>query len=248
MSWASDLRVLYHMAVKPVRGATHAERLEAFYRGQSGSYDDFRKRLLHGREEMLAALPLPEGGRWLDIGGGTGHNVEAVGDRRARLAEVTVVDLCPSLLKQAEQRIGRLGWTNVRLHLSARHGPGRRGYVHVLVDHDPRLVSGRAEGVRPTEARRRDRRRRLLHFAKVAGAGDAKALRVPTLLLADLVRLRQRLSLAGPLAVFAKPVRDGTPRRAPRRRALSVRIEGAPLYLCWPQNNPLTPHGAAGAP
>ena len=115
MSWASDLRVLYHMAVKPVRGATHAERLEAFYGGQSGSYDDFRKRLLHGREEMLAALPLPEGGRWLDIGGGTGHNVEAVGDRRARLAEVTVVDLCPSLLKQAEQRIGRLGWTNVRL-------------------------------------------------------------------------------------------------------------------------------------
>jgi S-adenosylmethionine-diacylgycerolhomoserine-N-methlytransferase len=114
MTLASDLRVLYHMAVTPVRGATHAERLDSFYRGQSGAYDDFRRRLLHGREEMLAALELPEGGRWLDIGGGTGHNVEAAGDRRARLAEVTVVDLCPSLLAVAEERIKRHGWANVR--------------------------------------------------------------------------------------------------------------------------------------
>ncbi len=114
MGLASDLRVLYHMAVTPVRGSTHAERLEAFYRDQSGAYDDFRKRLLHGREEMLAALPLPDGGRWLDLGGGTGHNVEAIGDRLGRLAEVTVVDLCPSLLSVAEERIRRHGWANVR--------------------------------------------------------------------------------------------------------------------------------------
>jgi S-adenosylmethionine-diacylgycerolhomoserine-N-methlytransferase len=114
MGLVSDLSVLYHMAVTPVRGATHAERLEAFYRDQSGAYDDFRKRLLHGREEMLAALDVPEGGRWLDMGGGTGHNVEAFGDRRGKLAEVTIVDLCPSLLKVAEQRIQRNGWTNVR--------------------------------------------------------------------------------------------------------------------------------------
>jgi S-adenosylmethionine-diacylgycerolhomoserine-N-methlytransferase len=113
MGLASDLRVLYHLAVTPVRGATHAERLEAFYRDQSGAYDDFRKRLLHGREEMLAALDVPEAGRWLDMGGGTGHNVEAFGGRRARLTEVTIVDLCPSLLKVADQRIQKNGWTNV---------------------------------------------------------------------------------------------------------------------------------------
>jgi S-adenosylmethionine-diacylgycerolhomoserine-N-methlytransferase len=114
MGLVSDLRILYHMAVTPVRGATHAERLEAFYGGQSSHYDDFRKRLLHGRDEMLAALDYPEAGRWLDMGGGTGHNVEAVGDRRSRLAEVTVVDLCPSLLDVAEERIRRNGWDNVR--------------------------------------------------------------------------------------------------------------------------------------
>lgn len=114
MGFVSDLRVLYKLAVTPVRGATHAERLEAFYRDQSGAYDDFRRRLLHGREEMLAALDVPEGGRWLDMGGGTGHNVEAFGERRSRLAEVTIVDLCPSLLKVAEQRIQRNGWSNVR--------------------------------------------------------------------------------------------------------------------------------------
>lgn len=114
MGLASDLRVLYHMAVTPVRGKTHADRLESFYGGQSGAYDDFRKRLLHGREEMLAALQIPDGGRWLDLGGGTGHNVEAFGERRSRLAEITIVDLCPSLLKVADQRIARHGWTNVR--------------------------------------------------------------------------------------------------------------------------------------
>jgi S-adenosylmethionine-diacylgycerolhomoserine-N-methlytransferase len=114
MGLVSDLRVLYHMAVTPVRGATHAERLESFYRDQSGAYDDFRKRLLHGRQEMLAALDLPADGRWLDMGGGTGHNVEALGESRARLAEVTIVDLCPSLLKVADQRIQKHGWTNVR--------------------------------------------------------------------------------------------------------------------------------------
>jgi S-adenosylmethionine-diacylgycerolhomoserine-N-methlytransferase len=114
MGLASDLRVLYHMAVTPVLGATHAERLESFYRDQSGAYDDFRKRLLHGREEMLAALEVPDGGRWLDMGGGTGHNVEAFGERRSRLSEVTIVDLCPSLLKVADQRIQKNGWLNVR--------------------------------------------------------------------------------------------------------------------------------------
>jgi S-adenosylmethionine-diacylgycerolhomoserine-N-methlytransferase len=114
MGMVSDLRVLYHLAVTPVRGATHAERLEAFYRDQSGAYDDFRRRLLHGREEMLAALQIPGGGRWLDMGGGTGHNVEALGERRTHLAEVTIVDLCPSLLKVADQRIQQHGWSNVR--------------------------------------------------------------------------------------------------------------------------------------
>jgi S-adenosylmethionine-diacylgycerolhomoserine-N-methlytransferase len=126
MGLASDLRVLYHLAFTRVRGDNHGERLEAFYGGQKGAYDDFRKRLLHGREEMMAALEVPPGGRLLDLGGGTGSNLEALGDRLLRLADVRVVDLCASLLEVAEERIRRRGWTNVRtVHADATaYNPG----------------------------------------------------------------------------------------------------------------------------
>lgn len=114
MGIVSDLRILYRMTVAPVHGGSHGERLEAFYRGQSEAYDDFRRRLLHGREELMQALDLPDGGCLLDLGGGTGQNVEFLGSRRERMQRIEIVDLCPSLLDVANQRIQRHGWTNVR--------------------------------------------------------------------------------------------------------------------------------------
>ena len=114
MGLTSDLRVLYNLTFTRVRGATHGERLEAFYRAQAGDYDAFRRKLLHGREEMMAALEIPEGGRMIDVGGGTGYNAELLGDRLARLESLRIVDLCPSLLAAADERIRRHGWTNVQ--------------------------------------------------------------------------------------------------------------------------------------
>jgi S-adenosylmethionine-diacylgycerolhomoserine-N-methlytransferase len=114
----SDLGVLYQLAFTKVKGDNHGDRLEAFYSRQSGAYDDFRKRLLHGREEMMAGLEVPEGGRMLDMGGGTGSNLEHLGDRLGRLARVEIVDLCPSLLKVAEERVRRHGWENVQTVLA----------------------------------------------------------------------------------------------------------------------------------
>src|SRR5436305_444638 len=76
MGLASDLRILYHLALKPVRGKDHATRMENFYAGQAGAYDDFRKRLLKGRQELWNLIPPPPGGTWLDMGGGTGANLE----------------------------------------------------------------------------------------------------------------------------------------------------------------------------
>ncbi|MGL4461627.1 MAG: class I SAM-dependent methyltransferase [Planctomycetia bacterium] len=113
MSLASDLKVLYHMALRPIRGKTHAERLESFYEGQAGAYDDFRKRLLHGREEMCRALPLEPGTVWVDMGGGTGSNLEYVADRLPALSKAYVVDLSKSLLKRCDERCAARGWTNV---------------------------------------------------------------------------------------------------------------------------------------
>lgn len=118
MSLVSDLRVLYALVFTHVRGDSHAERLEAFYGKQAGAYDDFRRRMLHGREELMSWLELPEGGTLVDLGGGTGSNIAALGQKRERLRQVTIVDLCPSLLETARQRIERESWSNVRTALA----------------------------------------------------------------------------------------------------------------------------------
>ncbi len=113
MALFADLRVLYHLVLKPVRGKDHADRMENFYGGQAAAYDDFRKRLLRGREELYQQLAVPEGGVWVELGGGTGSNLEFLGDRLARLSKVYVVDLAESLLQVARQRANQRGWSNV---------------------------------------------------------------------------------------------------------------------------------------
>ena len=113
MGLFSDLKILYHLAVKPVRGKDHAARMESFYAGQAAGYDDFRRRLLKGREELCAAIDVPAGGVWVDLGGGTGSNLEYLGDRLATLDKVFVVDLSESLLATANERIEARGWKNV---------------------------------------------------------------------------------------------------------------------------------------
>lgn len=118
MGVVSDLRILYQLTCKRVRGKNHQERLEAFYQHQASGYDEFRRRLLHGREEMMQGLELPTGGTLLDMGGGTGSNLEYLGEKRSHLSRITIVDLCPSLLETARQRIQERGWENVTTALA----------------------------------------------------------------------------------------------------------------------------------
>ena len=113
MSLFSDLRVLYHIVAKPVRGKDHAARLESFYSGQAEAYDDFRRRLLLGREAMYQSIPVPEGGVWVDLGGGTGANLEPIGGELHKARRVYLVDLCDSLLAVARKRCAARGWQNV---------------------------------------------------------------------------------------------------------------------------------------
>src|SRR5262249_46131945 len=112
MSFASDLRILYHLALKPVRGKDHAARMESFYAGQAAAYDDFRKRLLKGRQELWNLIRPPAGGTWVDMGGGTGANLDYFGDSINQLGRISVVDLSHSLLEIAKQRIAAKSWTN----------------------------------------------------------------------------------------------------------------------------------------
>jgi len=118
MGLLTELRTLYHLTCTRTRGHSHAERLESFYRGQADGYDAFRRRLLHGREEMMAGLDVRPGARLLDLGGGTGANLEFLGERLTLLESAHVVDLCPSLLEAARERCARNGWGNVHAVLA----------------------------------------------------------------------------------------------------------------------------------
>jgi S-adenosylmethionine-diacylgycerolhomoserine-N-methlytransferase len=114
MGFLNDLKVLYHLTLAPVRGKTHLERLESFYSAQAQSYDAFRDRLLQGRCELYRSLPVPPGGVWVDVGGGTGSNFEYLGDSLKQLQTGYVADLSPSLLNVAQERIRRRGWSNIK--------------------------------------------------------------------------------------------------------------------------------------
>ncbi|GIX03477.1 MAG: ubiquinone/menaquinone biosynthesis methyltransferase [Planctomycetaceae bacterium] len=110
----NDARIVWHMVFSRGRGRTHEERLEHFYRGQAAGYDAFRRRLLHGREELFRQLPAITGGIWVDLGAGTGENAEHWGPRLQAFSQVYLVDLAPSLLAVARERIATRGWTNVQ--------------------------------------------------------------------------------------------------------------------------------------
>lgn len=117
MSLRSDLKILFHMIFRHGKGASHAERLDDFYSGQAEGYDDFRKRLLIGRAEMMqkAAEGTHKDLIWVDMGGGTGANLENIAEIIPSLKKVYVVDLATSLLAVTRKRIESHGWTNVEV-------------------------------------------------------------------------------------------------------------------------------------
>lgn len=111
----SRLRMLWSMVRGPGRSASHADRMETLYRDQAASYDAFRENFLHGRRALVESLAPPEGARVVELGGGTGRNLEYFGSRLESFSSVTVVDLCRPLLEIARERAASRGWSHVRV-------------------------------------------------------------------------------------------------------------------------------------
>ncbi len=133
MGMFRDIRVIFHMLFKRGKGDSHAERMESFYSGQANDYDEFRKKLLTGREELWEKLDVPQDGVWVDFGGGTGWNLENISDDIHRLKKIYVVDLASSLLKIAEQRFDQRGWDNaVAVEADATKFTPQEGYADVV--------------------------------------------------------------------------------------------------------------------
>ena len=115
-----DARILWQLLRgQSSRGDSvpHAERLQKFYAPQAVRYDAFRERLLHGRRELIERLAIAPGSTVIDMGGGTGRNLDYFGARMLSLARVEVVDLCPALLEQARRRCER--WPDVAVAVEA---------------------------------------------------------------------------------------------------------------------------------
>ncbi|GJN90988.1 hypothetical protein Rhopal_004002-T1 [Rhodotorula paludigena] len=107
------------------KNASQQGRLDRFYQGQAAIYDKTRAKLLRGRTTMLklSAAHLKEQRRrnpnkrlvWLDIGGGTGWNVEEM-DKYFPIRDfdaVYVLDLCGPLLEVSRKRFEARGWKKV---------------------------------------------------------------------------------------------------------------------------------------
>lgn len=103
----ADVAVLRAMTRGMPAGDSAAARLSAFYAPQAEHYDRFRERLLHGRQALIDAIALPPDAHVVDLGGGTGRNLEHFGTRAAGIARYEVVDLCAPLLARARARAAR---------------------------------------------------------------------------------------------------------------------------------------------
>ena len=68
--------------------------------------------------QVSASKSCRAGPVWIDIGGGTGWNIEAMEDYcnvPDFFGEIVLVDLSPSLCDVARKRFERLGWSNVNV-------------------------------------------------------------------------------------------------------------------------------------
>ena len=131
-SFANDMRVVVAMYVLPtlrklglakaesekvaIKGDMTESRtaMNTFYAPQAALYDSYRHRMLHGRPLLAACMPVKKGGVWIDVGGGTGFNLEYVGNVINNFKRVYVVDVCDPLLEQANKRVAARGWKNVK--------------------------------------------------------------------------------------------------------------------------------------
>lgn len=118
-AWACFIKPLItKTAGKEQNASQQQQALEQFYGNQAHIYDSTRKLLLKGREECLqlavAHLPKTKKGLvWVDIGGGTGKNIEMMNEifpLEKHFAAVYLVDLSSSLCAVARQRFAGKSW------------------------------------------------------------------------------------------------------------------------------------------
>ncbi len=92
------------------RAGGHAALMDGVYRRQRHIYDLTRKYYLLGRDRMIAALDVPQGGTMLEIGCGTGRNM-VLAARRYPDVRLFGLDISAEMLHTAASSLAREGVT-----------------------------------------------------------------------------------------------------------------------------------------
>lgn len=123
--------------------ADHAALMDRVYRGQRHIYDLTRKYYLFGRDRLIRELDAAPGMAVLEIGCGTGRNLEQVGKAWPSVA-LHGFDISSEMLKNAGKRLG----TEAQLALgdATRFDPktlfGREGFDRIFLSYTLSMIPG----------------------------------------------------------------------------------------------------------
>ncbi len=84
----------------------HAALMDAIYRRQVHIYDATRKYYLFGRDRLIRQLDVPEAGRVLEIGCGTGRNLAQIA-RAWPGSRLYGIDISQQMLRTAQAKLGK---------------------------------------------------------------------------------------------------------------------------------------------
>lgn len=89
--------------------------MSGYYAWHSRIYDATRWAFLFDRDAILEDLQLAPGATVVEVGSGTGHNLEGILKHVGTTGEIIAVDCSEPMIEQCSNRIRARGWRNVRL-------------------------------------------------------------------------------------------------------------------------------------
>ena len=136
---------------KAILQGDHAERMDRQYRYQRHVYDLTRKYYLFGRDRLLRGLAAEEGQSVLEVGCGTGRNIEQIARLYPR-ARLFGLDISANMLETAEQRFARRSAARpvLRLADATAYTPGdfgESGFDRIVISYSLSMIPGWQDAV-----------------------------------------------------------------------------------------------------
>lgn len=95
--------------------SSQSQIMSGYYAWQSHIYDATRWAFLFGRNSIIEDLRLAPGATVVEVGCGTGHNLEGILKRVGTTGEIIAVDCSGPMIQRCSRRIRAKGWKNVRI-------------------------------------------------------------------------------------------------------------------------------------